>query len=118
MSHWCEMPAPHWARKLAADAIRERDGVPAELFPPTPRVEDGSLDDLLYWLRAAERFLEVVKTGRVCKKIWLRWCRVFRSIPVVDAHFSALLPGALRARRLRREHAQAREAEREELELA
>jgi hypothetical protein len=81
-------------------------------------VEDGSLDDLLYWLRAAERFLEVVKTGRVCKKVWLRWCRVFRSIPVVDAHFSALLPSALRARRLRREHAQARAAKGEELELA
>ena len=118
MSHWCELPAPRWARKLAAEAIRERDREPAELFPPTPRGEDGSLDDLLYWLRAAERFLEVVKTGRVCKKDWLRWCRFFRSIPVVDAHFSALLPGALRARRLRREHAQAHAAERKKLELA
>ena len=118
MSHWCEMQAPTSARKLASEAIRERDCEPSVLFPPTPRGEDGSLDDLLYWLRGAERFLEVVKTGRVGKKDWLRWCRFFRSIPVVDAHFSALLPGALRARRLRREDAKARAAEREELELA
>ena len=112
------MRAPHWAMKLATEAIRERDCEPSVVFAPTPREEDGSRDDLLYWLRAAERFLEVVKVGRVGKKDWLRWCRFFRSIPVVDAHFSALLPGALRARRLRREHAQARAAKREELELA
>ena len=118
MSHWCEMPAPNWAKKLAAEAVRERDCEPSVLFPPTPRGEDGSLDDLLYWLRGAERFLEAVKTGWISKQDWLHWCRVFRSIPVVDAHFSALLPGALRARRLRREDAKAREAEREELELA
>ena len=118
MSHWCEMPAPNWARKLAAEAIRERDCEPSVLFPPTPRGEDGSLDDLLYWLRGAERFLEVVKTGWISKQDWLHWCRIFRSIPVVDAHFSALLPGALRAKRLRREDAKARAAEREKLELA
>ena len=118
MWHWCEVQAPDWARKLALESIRERDCEPSVLFPPTPREEDGSRDDLVYWLRAAERFLEVVKTGRVGKKDWLRWCRIFRSIPVVDAHFSALLPGALRARRLRREYAQARAAERKELELA
>ena len=118
MSHWCEMPAPRWARKLAAEAVRERDGVPSVVFPPTPREEDGSRDDLLYWLRAAERFLGAVAAGWISKKEWTYWCDVFHSIPVVDAHFSALLPGALRARRLRREHAQARAAERKELDLA
>ena len=111
------MSAPGWARKLAEEAIRERDCEPSVLFPPTPRGEDGSLDDLVYWLRAAERFLEAVQVGRISKQEWLRWCRFFRSIPVVDAHFSALLPGALRARRLRREYAQAHAAERKELEL-
>ena len=99
------MPAPDWARKLAEEAIRERDCEPIVLFPPTPREEDGSRDDLVYWLRAAERFLEAVQVGRISKQEWTRWCRVFESIPVVDAHFSALLPGALRARRLRREYA-------------
>jgi hypothetical protein len=118
MSHWCEMPAPRWAKKLAAEAIRERDCVPCALYPPTPREEDGSRDDLVCWLRAAERFLEAVKVGWISKKEWLYWCRVFESIPVVDAHFSALLPEALRARRLRREYAKARAAEREELDLA
>jgi hypothetical protein len=112
------MPAPRWARDLAAEAIRERDCEPAVLFPPTPRDEDGSRDDLLYWLRAAERFLEAVKVGWISKQGWTRWCRIFESIPVVDTHFSALLPAALRARRLRREHAQARATERKELELA
>jgi hypothetical protein len=112
------MPAPDWARKLAAEAIRERDCEPSVVFPPTPRGEDGSLDDLLYWLRGAERFLECVKVGWIGKQDWLHWCRIFRSIPVVDAHFAALLPEALRARRLRREDAKARAAEREELELA
>ena len=118
MSHWCEMPAPRWARKLAAEAVRERDRVPSVVFPPTPREEDGSRDDLLYWLRAAERFLEAVRNGWVHKREWTYWCDVFHSIPVVDAHFSALLPGALRARRLQREHAQARAAERKKLDLA
>jgi hypothetical protein len=119
MSHWCETPAPDWARELAAEAIRERDREPSVLFPPAPRDEDGSRDDLLYWLRAAERFLEAVKVGWVNnKKEWLHWCRFFESLPVVDAHFAALLPGALRARRLRRENAQAREAERKEVDLA
>jgi hypothetical protein len=112
------MPAPRWARKLAADAVRERDCEPSVLFPPTPREEDGSRDDLLYWLRAAERFLEAVAVGWISKKEWLYWCGVFAAIPVVDAHFAALLPGALRARRLRREHAQARAAQGEKLELA
>jgi hypothetical protein len=118
MSHWCEMPAPRWARELAAEAVRERDREPSVLFPPTPREEDGSWDDLVYWLRAAERFLEAVNVGWISKQEWTRWCRIFESIPVVDAHFAALLPGALRARRLRREDAKARAAEREKLELA
>ena len=74
MSHWCEMPAPRWARELAAEAIRGRDCEPSVLFPPTPRGEDGSLDDLLYWLRGAERFLEAVKTGWISKQDWLHWC--------------------------------------------
>jgi hypothetical protein len=56
------MPAPRWARKLAVEAIRERDYEPHVLFPPTPREEDGSRDDLVYWLRAAERFLEAVRS--------------------------------------------------------
>jgi hypothetical protein len=112
------MPAPDWARKLAAEAIRERDCEPSVVFPPTPREEDGSRDDLLYWLRAAERFLEAAKVGWTGKQDWLHWCGIFRSIPVVDAHFAALLPGTLRARRLRREDAKARAAEREKLELA
>ena len=76
MSHWCEMPAPNWARKLAAEAIRERDCEPSVLFPPTPRGEDGSLDDLLYWLRGAERFLEAVKVGWIGKQDWLHWCKI------------------------------------------
>ena len=57
------MPAPDWARKLADEAIRERDCEPIMLFPPTPREEDGSRDDLVYWLRAAERFLEACRSG-------------------------------------------------------
>jgi len=112
------MPAPRWARKLAAEAVRERERMPSVVFPPTPREEDGSRDDLLYWLRAAERFLGAVAVGWISKKEWTYWRGVFESIPVVDAHFSARLPGALRARRLRREHAQARAAERKELDLA
>jgi hypothetical protein len=112
------MPAPGWARKLAAEAIRERDCEPSVVFPPTPREEDGSRDELLYWLRAAERFLEAAKVGWIGKQDWLHWCGIFRSIPVVDAHFAALLPGTLRARRLQREDAKARAAEREKLELA
>ena len=112
------MPAPGWAMKLALEAIRERDCEPSVVFPPTPREEDGSRDDLVYWLRAAERFLEAAKLGWIGKQDWLRWCGIFRSIPVVDAHFAALLPGTLRARRLRREYAKARAAERKELELA
>ena len=117
MSHWCETPAPRWARKLAAEAIRERDCEPSVLFPPTPREEDGSRDDLVYWLRAAERFLEAVKAGWIDKSEWTRWCQIFQSIPVVDAHFAALLPGALRARRLRREHAKARAARSQAMEV-
>jgi hypothetical protein len=88
------------------------------LFPPTPREEDGSLDDLVYWLRAVERFLEAATNGWINKKEWIYWCCVFESIPVVSSHFATLLPEALRARRLRREHAKARAAEREKLELA
>ena len=117
MSHWCEMPAPRWARKLATEAVRERDRVPSVVFPPTPREEDGSRDDLVYWLRAAERFLDAVAVGWISKKEWTYWCDVFHSIPVVDAHFSALLPGALRARRLRMEHAQARAARSQAMEV-
>ena len=104
--------------KLALEAIRERDCEPSVVFPPTPREEDGGRDDLLYWLRAAERFLGAASVGWISKADWLRWCGIFRSIPVVDAHFAALLPEALIARRLRREDAKARAAEREELELA
>jgi hypothetical protein len=63
MSHWLEMPAPDWARALAEEAIRERDCEPSVLFPSTPRDEDGSRDELMYWLRAAERFLEAVTNG-------------------------------------------------------
>jgi hypothetical protein len=87
------------------------------VFCDTPREEDGSRDDLAYWLRAAERFLEAVKVGWISKKEWLYWCRVFESIPVVDAHFAALLPGALLARRLRRENARAEAARGQAMEV-
>ena len=117
MSHWCEMPAPRWARKLAAEAVRERDCAPSVVFCDTPREEDGSRDDLLYWLRAAERFLEAAAVGWISKKEWTYWRGVFESIPVVDAHFSARLPGALRARRLRREHAKACAARSQAMEV-
>jgi hypothetical protein len=66
------MSAPDWARKLADEAIRERDCVPSVLFPSTPRDEDGTPDDLLYWLRAAERFLEAVQVGWISKQDWIR----------------------------------------------
>ena len=72
------MPAPGWARKLAAEAIRERDCEPSVVFPPTPREEDGSRDELLYWLRAAERFLEAAKVGWIGKQDWLRWCKRYQ----------------------------------------
>jgi hypothetical protein len=116
MSHWCEMPAPEWARAVASESIRERDCEPCALYPPTPREEDSSLDDLLYWLRAAERFIQAVTNGWVHKRDWTYWCRIFERIPCVNAHFAALLPRALEARRLRREHARAEAAQRGKLE--
>ena len=111
--HW---PAPDWARALAADAIRERDCVPSAVFPPTPRDEE--LDDLVYWLRAAERFCEAVGKGWVNRKEWVYWRGVFESMPAVDPHFRALLATAQARRRLRRDYARAEAATRKALDLA
>jgi hypothetical protein len=115
--HWLEMP-PDWARALAAEAVRERDCVPSVVFPPTPREEDGSRDDLLYWLRAAERFCEAVGKGWVERKEWSFWRGVFESLPAVGAHFRALLAAARERRRLRQEHARAEAATRKAMDLA
>ena len=78
------MPAPEWARALAAEATRERDCVPSVAFPPTPREEDGSRDDLAYWLRAAERFCDAVGKGWVNRKEWIYWRGVFESMPALS----------------------------------
>jgi hypothetical protein len=112
------MPAPDWARALAEEAIRERDCEPSALYPPTPREEDASLDDLPYWLRAAERFIEAVTNGWVHKRDWTYWCRIFERTPCVNAHFAALLPRVLEARRLRRDNARIEATQRSKLELA
>jgi hypothetical protein len=101
MEHWSTERAPHWARDLADEAIRERDSVPSVLWPSTPREEDGSRDDLVYWLRAAERFCAAVEAGWIDRKTWTFWRGVFESIPVVDTHFRALLATARERRRKR-----------------
>ena len=118
MSHWLEMPAPEWAVALAAEAIRERDCVPSVVFPPTPREEDGSRDDLAYWLRAAERFCDAVGKGWVDRKEWIYWRGVFESMPAVDPHFRSLLATAQARRRLRHEYARAEAATRKAMDLA
>jgi hypothetical protein len=64
------VPAPEWARALADEAIRERDGVPSVIFPPTPREDDGSRDDLVDWLRTVEWFCDVVANGWVPQRDW------------------------------------------------
>jgi hypothetical protein len=116
MSHWCEMPAPNWARALAAEAIRERDCLQSVVFPPTPRDEER--DDLVYWLRAAEWFCDAVGKGWVERKEWTYWRGVFESLPAVDSHFRVLLAAAQERRRLRREYARAEAATRKALDLA
>jgi hypothetical protein len=103
---WLETP-PLWAQGLADEAIRERDCVPSTLYPSTPREEDGSLDDLLFWLLAVERFLFATSVGWIRKEDWCLWRQRFEAVPAAAAHFAALLPSALQARRLRRGRARA-----------
>ena len=110
------MPAPELARAVAADAIRERDCVPSVVFPPTPRDEER--DDLVYWLRVAERFCDAVGKGWVDRKEWIYWRGVFESMPAVDPHFRSLLATAQARRRLRREYARAEAATRKAMDLA
>jgi hypothetical protein len=116
------MTAPTWATELAEETIRERDVLPCALWPPTPREEDGSRDDLLYWIRAVERFCGAVENGWVRNQDFVFWRGTLSSISVVDVCLQELLPTALRNRRLRREsereHARAQAAKRKELALA
>jgi hypothetical protein len=64
------MPVPDWAGALADEAIRQRDGVPSALYPATPREEDGSRDELEYWLCAVELFLFAASVGWISKDDW------------------------------------------------
>jgi hypothetical protein len=118
MLNWCEMSAPDWARAMADERLREKDCVPSALYPPTPRDEDGSRDDLLYWHSAVERFCDATANGWVHKNDWAFWRKVFESIPCVSVHFHVQLPIALRVRRTRREHARVEAAKRGQLDLA
>ena len=83
--------APAWARKLAEQAVRDRDLEPAETWCSTPRSEEGEKDDLVAWMRTAELVVEAGEKGRVSKRQWIRWGEFFDSIPGVGEYFRQLL---------------------------
>ena len=99
-------PAPAWARELAEQAVRERDAEP-ETFCSTPREEE--VEDLQYWMRAAERLVEAGENGHIGKREWVRWGEYFDTLPGVGEHFRALLS---------KDHARAEAPGRKALELA
>jgi len=99
-------PAPAWARELAEQAVRERDAEP-ETFCSTPRGEE--VEDLRYWMRAAERLVEAGENGHIGKREWVRWGEYFDTLPGVGEHFRALLA---------KDHARAEAPGRKALELA
>ena len=57
--------------------------------PSTPRGEEE--EDLLYWMRAAERLIEAGEKGGVSKREWIRWGEYFDTLPGVGEHFRAIL---------------------------
>lgn len=110
------VPAPVWAKQLAEQAIRERDVVPVETWCDTPRGSDGGDEDLLYWMRAAERLVEAGGKGRVSKKEWNRWGEYFDTLPGVGEYFRHLL-AELPERTVPRRHG-AKKAKGNRVELA
>ena len=81
--------------------------------PSTPRGEEE--EDLLYWMRAAERLIEAGEKGGVSKREWIRWGEYFDSLPGVGEHFRAIL--ASRPERPRKRYG-AKKAQRKRVELA
>ena len=84
-------PAPAWATKLAEQAIRDRDTVPVEVWPDTPRSEEGEKDELVGWLWMAVRVVQLGRVGYISKRDWIRWGELFDSMPGVEQYFRHLL---------------------------
>ena len=85
----CE--APTWAKRLADQAIRDRDVVPVETWPDTPRSEEGEKEELLEQMREAERVVHAAELGLIGKRRWIRWGEYFDGIPGVGEYFRQLL---------------------------
>jgi len=82
-------PAPVWAKRLAEQAIRDRDVVPVETWPDTPRGEER--EELICWMRLVEQVVEAGEKGEVSKRRWVRWGELFDSVPGVGEYFRQLL---------------------------
>ena len=85
----CE--APRWAKLLADQAIRDRDVVPVETWPDTPRSEEGEKEELLERMREAEMVVRAAELKLIGKRQWIRWGEYFDGIPGVGEYFRQLL---------------------------
>ena len=84
-------PAPAWARRLAEQAIRDRDVVPVETWPDTPRGSEGGNEDLAERTREAEWVVRAGEAGMVSKRDWVHYGEHFDSLPGVGQYFRYLL---------------------------